>query len=43
LLYSDAMVRWFAGLMSLRTAGEKARHFQKLRPAALFSPVIGLR
>lgn len=42
LLYSDAMVRWFAGLMSLRTAGQKARHFLKLRPAALLSPVIGL-
>src|SRR5574343_1577409 len=23
-LYSDAMVRWFAGVMSLRTAGQKA-------------------
>jgi acetyl-CoA C-acetyltransferase len=42
LLYSDAMVRWFAGMMSLRSAGEKARHFLKLRPAALLSPVIGL-
>ncbi|PKO88452.1 MAG: acetyl-CoA C-acyltransferase [Betaproteobacteria bacterium HGW-Betaproteobacteria-12] len=42
LLYSDAMVRWFAGMMSLRTAGEKARHFLKLRPAALLTPVIGL-
>ena len=27
LLYSDAMVRWFAGMMSLRTAGQKLRHF----------------
>lgn len=42
LLYSDAMVRWFAGMMSLRTAGEKVRHFLKLRPAALLTPVIGL-
>jgi acetyl-CoA C-acetyltransferase len=42
LLYNAAMVRWFAGMMSLRTAGEKARHFLKLRPAALLSPVIGL-
>ena len=42
LLYSEAMVRWFAGLMSLRTAGEKARHFLKLRPAALLTPVVGL-
>ena len=42
LLYNEAMVRWFAGMMSLRTAGEKARHFLKLRPAALLNPVIGL-
>ena len=42
LLYSDAMVRWFAGMMSQRSAGQKARHFLKLRPAALLSPVIGL-
>lgn len=42
LLYSDTMVRWFAGMMSLRTAGEKVRHFLKLRPAALLTPVIGL-
>jgi acetyl-CoA C-acetyltransferase len=42
LLYSDAMVRWFAGMMSLRTPLAKARHFLKLRPAALLTPVIGL-
>lgn len=42
LLYSDAMVRWFAGMMSLRTAGQKMQHFLKLRPAALLTPVIGL-
>ncbi|WP_415037146.1 acetyl-CoA C-acetyltransferase [Azonexus sp.] len=42
LLYSDAMVRWFAGMMSLRTAGQKIGHFLKLRPAALLTPVIGL-
>ena len=42
LLYSDAMVRWFAGMMSMKTAGQKAGHFLKLRPAALLSPVIGL-
>ncbi len=42
LLYSDAMVCWFAGMMSLRTAGEKVRHFLKLRPAALLTPVICL-
>ncbi|MBS1191692.1 MAG: acetyl-CoA acetyltransferase [Rhodocyclaceae bacterium] len=42
LLYSDAMVRWFAAMMSMKTAGQKARHFLKLRPAALLTPVIGL-
>src|SRR5574343_731887 len=42
LLYSDAMVRWFAGMMSLRTASQKLQHFLKLRPAALLTPVIGL-
>ncbi|PKO33092.1 MAG: acetyl-CoA C-acyltransferase [Betaproteobacteria bacterium HGW-Betaproteobacteria-7] len=42
LLYNEVMVRWFAGMMSLRTVGEKARHFLKLRPAALLTPVIGL-
>ncbi|MDR2837517.1 MAG: acetyl-CoA C-acetyltransferase [Azonexus sp.] len=42
LLYSEAMVRWFAGMMNQRTATQKFRHFLKLRPAALLSPVIGL-
>ena len=42
LLYSDAMVSWFAGMMSLRTAGQKLQHFLKLRPAMLLTPVIGL-
>ena len=42
LLYSDAMVRWFAGMMNLRTPMQKLRHFLKLRPAALLTPVIGL-
>lgn len=42
LLYSDAMVRWFAAMAAMKTAGQKARHFLKLRPAALFTPVIGL-
>jgi acetyl-CoA C-acetyltransferase len=42
LLYSDAMVRWFASMMSMRSAGQKAQHFAKLRPAALLTPVIGL-
>ncbi len=42
LLYSDAMVRWFAGMMSIRTVNQKIRHFFKLRPAMLLTPVIGL-
>jgi acetyl-CoA C-acetyltransferase len=42
LLYSDAMVHWFASMMSKRSAGQKAQHFTKLRPAALLTPVIGL-
>jgi acetyl-CoA C-acetyltransferase len=42
LLYSDAMVRWFAAMNSARSAGQKAALFLKLRPAALLSPVIGL-
>lgn len=42
VLYSEAMVRWFAAMASMKTAGQRARHFLKLRPAALFAPVIGL-
>ena len=42
LLYSDAMVRWFAGMMSLRTVNQKIGHFLKLPLAALLKPVIGL-
>ena len=42
LLYNETMVRWFAGMMSLRTVNQKFRHFLKLRPTALLSPVIGL-
>ncbi|MBL8451011.1 MAG: acetyl-CoA C-acetyltransferase [Dechloromonas sp.] len=42
LLYSDAMVRWFAGMMTLKSPAAKLCHFLRLRPAALLSPVIGL-
>lgn len=42
LLYSDAMVRWFADMMSKRTAGQKLQHFLKLRPGMLLTPVVGL-
>jgi hypothetical protein len=41
LLYSEAMVRWFAQMMQARTLSEKAAVFAKLRPAQLLSPVIG--
>jgi acetyl-CoA C-acetyltransferase len=42
LLYSETMVRWFAGLMQAKTLGQKLGIFVKLRPTALLSPVIGL-
>ncbi|MBI4741348.1 MAG: acetyl-CoA C-acetyltransferase [Betaproteobacteria bacterium] len=42
LLYSDAMVLWFAGMMQARTLGQKLGMFAKLRPSVLLSPVIGL-
>lgn len=42
LLYSDAMVLWFAQMMQARTLGAKIGMFAKLRPSALLSPVIGL-
>ncbi|MFZ2853476.1 MAG: acetyl-CoA C-acetyltransferase [Rhodocyclaceae bacterium] len=42
LLYSDTMVRWFAGMMQAKTPGQKLALFAKLRPATLLSPVIGL-
>jgi acetyl-CoA C-acetyltransferase len=42
LLYSEVMVRWFAGLMQAKTLGQKLGIFAKLRPTALFSPVISL-
>ncbi|MDP3538988.1 MAG: acetyl-CoA C-acetyltransferase [Azonexus sp.] len=42
LLYSDTMVRWFAGMMGMKTVGQKLGHFLKLKPGALFRPVIGL-
>ena len=42
LLYSDAMVRWFAAMSTARTAGQKLGLFLKLRPAVLLAPVIGI-
>ena len=42
LLYSDAMVRWFAGMMSMRSVSEKISHFLRLPVGELLKPVIGL-
>ncbi|QWT47387.1 acetyl-CoA C-acetyltransferase [Azospira inquinata] len=42
LLYNNAMVLWFAAMMQMKTLGQKARHFLKLRPNRLLNPVIGL-
>ncbi len=42
LLYNKAMVLWFAGMMQAKTLGQKVGMFAKLRPSALFSPVIGI-
>ncbi len=41
LLYSDAMVRWFAGWMGARSLGQKLVMVQKFRPGYL-APVIGI-
>ncbi len=42
LLYSEAMVLWFARMSMAKTLGQKAAMFLKLSPAALLSPVIGI-
>ncbi|WP_291987327.1 acetyl-CoA C-acetyltransferase [Candidatus Accumulibacter sp. ACC007] len=42
LLYSQAMVRWFAQMMQAKTVGQRAGVLARLRPGQLFSPVIGL-
>ena len=42
LLYSEAMVLWFARMSMARTLGKKAAMFAKLTPSALLSPVIGI-
>jgi acetyl-CoA C-acetyltransferase len=42
LLYSDAMVRWFAAMSTAKTLDQKAALFLKLQPGELFSPVIGI-
>ncbi len=42
LLYSDRMVLWFADMMGMKTAGQRAAHFAKLPFKALLAPVIGI-
>ncbi len=42
LLYSDKMVLWFAGFSAAKTFGEKAGAFLRLKPAELFTPIIGI-
>ena len=42
LLYSDRMVLWFARFSTAKTFGEKAGAFLKLKPAELFTPIIGI-
>lgn len=42
LLYNRVMVQWFAGMMQSRTLGQKIGMFAKVKPSALFSPVIGI-
>ncbi|MDR2240769.1 MAG: acetyl-CoA C-acetyltransferase [Zoogloeaceae bacterium] len=42
LLYSRAMVLWFAKMAQAKTLGQKAALFAKLKPGALLSPVIGI-
>ena len=42
LLYNRAMVQWFSGMMQSRTLGQKIGMFARLKPGALFSPVIGI-
>jgi acetyl-CoA C-acetyltransferase len=42
LLYSDRMVLWFAAFSAAKTFGEKAGAFLRLKPAALFTPIIGI-
>jgi acetyl-CoA C-acetyltransferase len=42
LLYTEAMVLWFAEMMQARSAAQKAAMFAKLPVKALLSPVIGI-
>jgi acetyl-CoA C-acetyltransferase len=42
LLYSEKMVLWFAAFSTAKTFGEKAGAFLRLKPGALFTPIIGI-
>jgi acetyl-CoA C-acetyltransferase len=42
LLYADAMVLWFAGMMGAKSAGQRAAMFARLPFKALLDPVIGI-
>ena len=42
LLYNKAMVLWFSGMMQARSLGQKIGMFAKLKPSAMFSPIIGI-
>jgi acetyl-CoA C-acetyltransferase len=42
LIYGRAMVKWFAALNSAKNAGQKLAVMTRLRPGALFAPVIAL-
>jgi acetyl-CoA C-acetyltransferase len=42
LLYKEAMVLWFAGMMQVRTLGQRVAHFARLPVGSLLSPVIGI-
>src|SRR3990172_13264434 len=42
LLFSDAMVLWFANMAAARTAGQRAALFARLPFKALLAPVIGI-
>jgi acetyl-CoA C-acetyltransferase len=42
LLYPEKMVLWFADMMGVKSAGQRAAMFAKLPFTALLSPVIGI-
>jgi acetyl-CoA C-acetyltransferase len=42
LLYADAMVLWFAGMMGAKSAGQRVAMFARLPFKALLDPVIGI-